>query len=213
MGGWVAGGTSEFAVEVPGGFAWLAEQYRQHEFAAAASDTLFRGNVEERRQERATINWIMSRVQRSDEWCRRVAFSAMLALVAPGCGASPTGSGANDGLIRGAPEDADLWLVPPNICETPVVDHNFKESFEVVSSVMTSSTSLRGKTWSCDVKIRAKTAVKRRRIRERLYNDQAKVIHEDRWHATAAEGELFKHEVMSFTGKDRIVKFEMVVER
>ena len=200
-------------MEVPGGFAWWEAQDGQHEFAVVASDTLFRGNLEERRQERATINWIMSRAQRSKDWCMRVAVSAMLALVAPGCGASPTGSGANDGLIRGAPEDADLWLVPPNICETPVVDRKFKESFEVVSSVMNSSTTLRGKTWSCDVKIRAKTSVKRRRIRERLYNDQAKVIHEDRWHATAAEGELFQHEVMSFRGKDRIVKFEMVVER
>lgn len=155
----------------------------------------------------------MSRAQRSDEWCSRVAVSAVLAVFGLACGASPTGGRADDGLIRGAPENADLWLVPPNICETPVVDHKFKESFEVVSSVMTSSTSFRGKSWNCDTKIRAKTFVKRRRIRERLYNEQGAVIHEDRWHVTAAEGEFFQHAATSFSGKDGIVKFEMVVER
>lgn len=119
----------------------------------------------------------------------------------------------SDGVIRGAPEDADLWLVPPNVCETPVVDHKFKESFEVASSVMNNSTSFGSKTWRCDIKVRAKAGVTRRRIRERLYDKNGGVIHEDRWHASAAEGEVVSHSSSSFKAKDRIVKFEMVVER
>ena len=143
----------------------------------------------------------------------RAALSAVLLVGGVGCGASPTGAGAKDGLIRGAPEDADLWLVPPNICETPVVDHKFRESFEVVASVKQSASSFTGKKSRCEIKIRSNRAVNRRRIRERLYNPKGAVIHEDRWYISAAEGEVFQHEGIAFSEDEGISKFEMVVER
>jgi hypothetical protein len=147
------------------------------------------------------------------EGFRLGAIVVALGILAVGCeGWSMMGQGS-DGVIRGAPEDADLWLVPPNVCETPVVDHKFKESFEVASSVMNDSTSFGSTTWRCDIKIRAKVGVTRRRIRERLYDKNRKVIHEDRWYVSAAADEMVSHTSSSFKGKDGIVKFEMVVER